>query len=163
MFLSHHTHLKERSIMVITSPCFKRSDCCKTSPLTRVGFAELKLVKMTWQKERAREKHHMNNENISKQKHNYIITQHLSKHSPQQSFFKYRQTKAIKAVALLVFSYLFILIQVNPAVLLGDLRKLNTNITVRLPVRSQAEGIQLHDKWNLFIFTCNWELIFKGS
>lgn len=41
------THLKERSITVITSPWFKRSGCCKTSPLTRVGFTELKLVKMT--------------------------------------------------------------------------------------------------------------------
>lgn len=42
------THLKERSIMVITSPCFRRSDCCNTSPFTEVGLTELKFVKMTW-------------------------------------------------------------------------------------------------------------------
>lgn len=41
-------YLKERSTIVITSPCFKRSDWLRASPLTRVGLAELRLVKMIW-------------------------------------------------------------------------------------------------------------------
>lgn len=42
------SHLKERSITVITSPCFRRSDCCNTSPFTEVGLTELRFVKITW-------------------------------------------------------------------------------------------------------------------
>lgn len=40
-------YLKERSMIVMRSPCFKRSDCCSASPLISVGFTELKLVKMS--------------------------------------------------------------------------------------------------------------------
>lgn len=51
------TYLKERSIIVIRSPCFRRSDCCRISPLMRVGFTELRLVKMSLQKTEEKEAH----------------------------------------------------------------------------------------------------------
>lgn len=129
------THLKERSIMVITSPCFKRSDCFKTSPLTFVGFAELKLVKITWEKEEEK-KTHINNQSISKQKCSCTFTKVHIPHSSKCKLSPLNMNAPDVRVKAIVLYYLFILIQVNPAVLLGDLRELDTNITVRLPVRS---------------------------
>lgn len=37
--------------------------------------------------------------------------------------------------------YLFVFIQVNLAMLLGDLRKLNTNITIRLPIKVKEADV----------------------
>lgn len=46
----NQTHLKERSMIVMRSPCFNRSDWLRTCPLICVGFTELKLVKMSLNK-----------------------------------------------------------------------------------------------------------------
>lgn len=37
--------------------------------------------------------------------------------------------------------HLFVFIQVNPAMLLGHLRKLDTNITFRLPAKIKAQDV----------------------
>ena len=41
--------------------------------------------------------------------------------------------------------YLFIFIQVDSAMFFGDLRKLDTNITVNLPVRFRERGVKRRD------------------
>lgn len=41
------SNLNERSIIVMTSPCLRRTGCLKVAPLTWVGFTELKLVRNT--------------------------------------------------------------------------------------------------------------------
>lgn len=43
--------------------------------------------------------------------------------------------------------YLFIFIQVNPTMLLGDLRKLDTNIAVRLPVKMTEDMSEEEEGW----------------
>lgn len=72
--------------MVITSPCFKRSDCWKVSPLTRVGFTELRFVNITLERKKKKDiKHSLSN----KIRAIYQLIQFSIKVRISQSIFKW--------------------------------------------------------------------------